>query len=88
MHGYCTTDNSSRKQKSLFKCDIILSRGLQIMSLELVLETLKKSDEPMKSGEIAEASKLDKKEVDKAIKKLRADGTVISPKFCYYTVAK
>lgn len=58
------------------------------MSLELVLDTLKKSSDPMKSGEIAEACQLDKKEVDKAIKKLRADGTVISPKYCYYTVAE
>lgn len=57
------------------------------MSTEIVLETLKSSKEPMKSGEIAEASNLDKKEVDKAIKKLRADGTVVSPKYCYYTIA-
>ena len=38
----------------------------------------------MKSAEIAEASGLDKKEVDKAIKSLKTSEKIISPKFCFY----
>ncbi len=49
-----------------------------------VLETLKKSEKPLKGGEIAEISGIDKKEVDKAIKVLKKEGLLESPKRCYY----
>ena len=53
-----------------------------------VLKALKDSAEPLKGGEIADVTGLDKKEVDKAIKKLKADGLIDSPKRCYYAPAK
>lgn len=52
---------------------------------ELVVETLKKNG-AMKGGEIAEATGIDKKEVDKIIKDLKKDEKIISPKRCYYSV--
>ncbi len=51
---------------------------------ELVLAALKEAGAPLKSGEIAEKTGLDKKEVDKALKALKKDETVFSPKNCYY----
>ncbi len=51
---------------------------------EKVLETLKNTDKPLKSGEIAQMSGIDKKEVDKAIKKLKVENKIVSPKRCYY----
>jgi len=51
---------------------------------EIVLDTLSKSDTPLKSGEIAEKSGIDKKEVDKALKNLKKEESIISPKRCYY----
>ena len=51
-----------------------------------VYETLKNSSEPLKGGEIVEKTGLDKKDVDKAIKQLKIDGLVDSPKRCYYSV--
>jgi len=54
------------------------------MSIEKVLETLNKIGKPMKAGEIAEASGLDKKEVDKAMKVLKKEERIVSPKFCYW----
>jgi predicted transcriptional regulator len=51
---------------------------------EIVLQTLKKSGKPMKSGEIAEVVKMDKKDVDKAIKALKGAGKITSPKNCFY----
>lgn len=51
-----------------------------------ILKTLEKG--AMKSGEIAEAVKADKKEVDKAIKKLVGEGKVYSPKRCHYELKK
>ena len=41
----------------------------------------------MKAGEIAAALSIDKKEVDKAIKELKTDGSITSPKRCFYTNA-
>ncbi len=51
-----------------------------------VLETIKQAGKPMKSGEVAEASGVDKKEVDKSIKQLVAEGVLHSPKRCFYDV--
>lgn len=52
---------------------------------DLVLKTLKESESPLKAGEIAEKSGIDKKEVDKAIKKLKEDELIESPKRCFYS---
>ena len=49
-----------------------------------VLSALKNSSEPMKAGDIAEVTGVDKKEVSKHIKKLVTEGIVHSPKFCFY----
>jgi DNA-binding IclR family transcriptional regulator len=54
------------------------------MSAEKVLETMQKAGKPLKAGEIAEASGLDKKEVDKAMKVLKNEGKIESPKVCYW----
>jgi len=51
-----------------------------------VLETLKNADKPLKGGEISAISGIEKKEVDKAIKVLKKEGLLESPKRCYYTV--
>jgi len=53
---------------------------------ETVLNTLKKAGKALKSGEIAEIAGLDKKEVDKAIQKLKKEEKIISPKNCYYQI--
>jgi DNA-binding IclR family transcriptional regulator len=54
------------------------------MSSEKVLEVLKAAGKPLKAGEIAEAAGLDKKEVDKAMKELKNQGKIVSPKMCYW----
>ncbi|HOK62172.1 MAG: HTH domain-containing protein [Tenuifilum sp.] len=55
---------------------------------EKVIQTLKSAGKPMKAGEIAEAAGVDKKEVEKAIKKLVADGKLHSPQRCFYDIKK
>ena len=55
--------------------------------VELVFKVLKEAGKPLKSKEIAELAGLDKKEVDKAIKILKKEGKIISPKRCYYAPA-
>ena len=49
-----------------------------------VLETMTQSGEPMKTGDIAKLLGVESKVVSAAIKKLKADGKIESPKRCYY----
>jgi predicted transcriptional regulator len=55
---------------------------------EIVLKTLKDASVPMKAGDIATKAGIDKKEVDKAIKKLVAEDKVTSPQRCFYACKK
>ncbi|MHA2424051.1 MAG: MarR family transcriptional regulator [Candidatus Thorarchaeota archaeon] len=42
------------------------------------------SDKPLKAGEVAEITGIEKKEVSKVIKILKKEGKLVSPKNCYY----
>ena len=55
---------------------------------EIVLKTLQESDQPLKGGEVAEKSGVDKKDVDKAIKQLKDEELIFSPKRCFYDAVK
>ncbi len=52
-----------------------------------VLQALKASSLPLKAGEIATKTGLDKAAVDKAIKVLKKEQRITSPKVCYYSPA-
>ncbi|MDR0783857.1 MAG: hypothetical protein LBE83_08900 [Propionibacteriaceae bacterium] len=54
---------------------------------EEVLAAFTASDKPLKSAEVAAILGVEKAEVDKAIKALKASGEIVSPKNCFYTVA-
>lgn len=51
-----------------------------------VLNALKKSEKPLRTGDIAEMTGLDKKEISKAIKQLKEKDEIMSPKRCYYAI--
>ncbi len=53
-----------------------------------VLEVMQQAGEPLNAGKIAELSGLDRKEVDKAMKQLKDEGTIISPVRCKWEPAK
>lgn len=55
---------------------------------EQVMAAMKKAGKELKASEIAELTGLDKKDVDKAIKKLTTEGKVHSPKRCYFDLKK
>jgi len=55
---------------------------------QAVLDFMLKAGKPVKAGEIADAAGIDKKEVDKAIKKLKTEDKISSPKVCYYEIKK
>ena len=53
-----------------------------------VLETMKSAGEPLNAGKIAELSGIDRKEVDKAMKELKAEGAIVSPVRCKWAPAE
>lgn len=58
------------------------------MELKDQIVNLLKESEPLKGKEIAEKLSAEKKDVDKAIKVLKKEEKVISPKRCFYSVEK
>lgn len=54
---------------------------------ELVLKSLKDSQNPLKAQEIADITGLKKAEVDKILKILKDENLIESPKRCYYTTS-
>ncbi len=55
---------------------------------EVVLGFFNKADKPVKAGEVATATCIDKKEVDKVMKKLKKEEKIVSPKACYWEINK
>ncbi|MBE0663563.1 MAG: MarR family transcriptional regulator [Bacteroidales bacterium] len=51
---------------------------------EIVLKTI--SGKPMKAGEIDEKAGVEKSDIEKAIKKLKKEEKIWSPKVCFYDV--
>ncbi len=51
---------------------------------EAVLKAMKDAGKPVRPGDIAKMLNVDSKEVSKAIKELKTEGKIMSPKRCYY----
>lgn len=54
---------------------------------EKIIEILKTSDNPMSAGQLADSSGIDRKEIDKAMKALKENGKITSPRRCYWTAS-
>jgi predicted transcriptional regulator len=58
---------------------------VEIMSeADVILKAMKEAGKPLRPGEIADLTGLDKDVVSKAMKSLKKEGKVDSPKRCYY----
>ncbi len=57
------------------------------MEKDQVLAAMKAAGEPLNAGKIAELSGLDRKVVDKAMKTLKEEGAIVSPKRCFWQPA-
>jgi len=53
--------------------------------VELVFKTLTEASDPLSAGQIEKLSGLERKAVDKAMKTLKDEGKIVSPKRCYWT---
>lgn len=54
------------------------------MDTEKVLQAMKAAGKALKAAEIVDATGLSKAEVDKAMKVLKTEGKIVSPKNCYW----
>jgi len=54
---------------------------------EKILEVMSAEGKPLNAGKIAEIGSLDRKEVDKAMAKLKKEEKIVSPKRCYWEPA-
>ncbi|MBP1945496.1 MarR family transcriptional regulator [Methanobacterium petrolearium] len=55
---------------------------------EKVIKAFQDSEEPLNATKVSQISGVDKKEVDKIMKELKKDETIISPKRCYWALKK
>jgi hypothetical protein len=51
---------------------------------DIVLNVMKDAAKALRAGEIAELAGLDRKEVDKAMKELKKESLIFSPKNCFW----
>ena len=55
------------------------------MALEdKIIEAMKKEGQPLNAGKITEILGADRKEIDKAMKNLKKDEKIVSPKRCFW----
>ncbi len=55
---------------------------------KVILEAMKKAGKPLRPGDIAKLTGIDKEEVSKLIKELKKEGKITSPKRCFYAPAE
>lgn len=55
---------------------------------EKIIQAFENAGKPMRPGEVAEMAGLEKKDAEKAIKKMKDEGVLYSPKRCFYDLQK
>lgn len=55
---------------------------------ELVIKAMKEAGKPVSAGEVATATGIDRKEIDKAFATLKKNGSIISPVRCKWAPAE
>ncbi len=55
---------------------------------EKILKAFETAGKPLRPGEVAELAGLEKKEVEKEIKKMKNAGSLYSPVRCFYDIKK
>lgn len=55
---------------------------------EQVIKAMKEAGKPVSAGEVATATGIDRKEIDKAFAELKKEGTIVSPVRCKWAPAE
>ena len=53
-----------------------------------IIDSFTAAKKPLKAGEVAEITGIEKKEVEKLIKKMTVEGKLYSPVRCFYDIKK
>ena len=61
--------------------------GVNMTVKEDVIKAMKEAGKPMSAGEVEKATGIDRKEIDKAFKELKAEGAIVSPVRCKWEPA-
>ncbi len=56
--------------------------------IDQVFSAMKKAGKAVSAGQIVELTGIERKEVDKVMKKLKTEGKIVSPKNCFWEPAK
>ncbi len=56
--------------------------------IDQVFSAMKKAGKAVSAGQIVELTGIERKEVDKVMKKLKTKGKIVSPKNCFWEPAK
>ena len=68
---------------------ITVTVGVEMSDVKtIVFQEMQKAGKPVRPGDIAKALSLDSKDVSKAVKELKTEGKIISPKRCFYAPAE
>lgn len=63
-------------------------RVIGLDNYEVIVDFFNKADKPVSAGQIATATGIDRKEVDKVMAKLKKEEKIVSPKNCYWEIKK
>lgn len=55
---------------------------------EAILDYFSKAEKPVSAGQIATATGIDRKEVDKVMTKPKKEEKIVSPKVCYWEIKR
>lgn len=55
---------------------------------EVIVAFFNSAEKPVSAGQIATATGIDRKEVDKVMAKLKKEEKIVSPKNCYWEIKK
>lgn len=71
-----------------YLCNRYYETLITMNTKEKILDLLSKNTEPMSAGQIADALKTDRKEIDKSMAELKKTQAITSPRRCFWTVSK
>lgn len=52
---------------------------------KVILDAMKNAGKPLRAGDVAKLTDIPKEEVSKLFKEMKKDGTIHSPKVCFYS---
>lgn len=75
------------------RINVCISSPISILGVNMsvkddVIKAMKEAGKPMSAGEVEKATGIDRKEIDKAFKELKAEGAIVSPVRCKWEPAQ